>query len=174
MIKAFNKISSSHPDISLKVVGHCPDREPYEKLAAGNPRISFQKGVDHEEAMALVANCTVFVLPSRAEGVPRVLIEAMAARKPVLSTRVSGIPYLVEEGQSGLLVDPDDVDGLASKMDQLLKDPGLAHQLEEKGHRRAMRDFSEARYVEQFHEMLKTLVGEKRVAREASQVTQRN
>ena len=171
LIKSFNKISSNHPEVSLKVVGYCPYLEPYKKLAAGNPRISFHPGVPHEQAMALIANCTIFVLPSRAEGVPRALIEAMAARKPVVSTRVDGIPFLIDDGRDGLLVDPDDVDDLAFKMDRLLIDPGLARQLAEEGHRRVMRDFSEARYVEQFHEMLKTLVSEKQVAQKDSLVT---
>lgn len=82
----------------------------------------------------------------------------MAARKPVLSTRVDGIPYLVEHGDSGLLVDADDVEGLASQMDRLLSDPELARQLAEGGQRRVLTDMSEARYVEQFSEMLRRVV----------------
>ena len=96
LLKAFNKISSRHQEVSLKVVGHCPDLGPYKRLAGDNPRISFYPGVHHEQAMELLAGCSLYVLPSRAEGVPRALIEAMAAGKPIVATRVDGIPCIIE------------------------------------------------------------------------------
>jgi glycosyltransferase involved in cell wall biosynthesis len=160
LLKAFNRISSKHREVSLKVVGYCPDLAPYQELAGGNPRIGFHPGVSHEQAMALMANCTFFVLPSRAEGVPRALIEAMAAGKPVVATRVSGIPFIIEDGSNGLLAEPESIDHLASQMDRLLSDPVLAQHLAEEGHRRALHELSEARYVEQFREMVEKLLEE--------------
>ncbi len=159
LLKAFQLVSPRHTDFSLKIVGYCPDLSPYRKLAEGYPGIEFLPGQSHEKAMELMVNCTFFVLPSRAEGVPRVLMEAMAAKKPIIATRIHGIPYLVGEGLQELLVERDDVEGLASKMELLLNDPELARRVAEAGHRRVMRDFSDARYVEQFHEMLVRLVG---------------
>lgn len=159
LIKAFNKISDKHPDISLKVVGHCPDLAPYQKLAEGNPRIFLSTGVAHAQALELMAGCTIFALPSRAEGVPRVLIEAMAAGKPIVSTRVNGIPYIIEDECNGLLVDADDVDGFASKLDRLLDDPGFARKLAEEARNRVFRDLSETRYVEQFCAMMQHFKG---------------
>ena len=158
LIKAFRRISDRHPDLSLKIVGHCPDLSPYRELAGGNPRIEFLSGQPHEKAMELMAGCTFFVLPSRAEGVPRVLIEAMAAKKPVISTRVHGIPYLVEDGVHGLLVEPGDVEGLASKMELLLDDPELARRLGDVGHRRVVGHFSEDCYKQGFRKMMEYLV----------------
>jgi glycosyltransferase involved in cell wall biosynthesis len=158
LIKAFHRISSRHADFSLKIVGHCPDIGPYLELAAGNPRISFLPSLPHEQAMELLAGCTFFVLPSRAEGVPRVLIEAMAAQKAVISTRVHGIPYLVEDGTHGLLVEPDDVEGLASKMELFLDDPDLASRLAREGHRRVLEQFSEECYKQSFRRMMESLV----------------
>jgi glycosyltransferase involved in cell wall biosynthesis len=157
LIKAFQLISNKYPDFSLKIVGYCPDLAPYRELAGDNPRISFLPGQPHEKAMELMANCTFFVLPSRAEGVPRVLMEAMAARKPIIATRIHGIPYLVGDGLQELLVEPDDVEGLASKMELLLDDPELADQLAQEGYRRILGDFSEARYAEHFRGMLESL-----------------
>jgi glycosyltransferase involved in cell wall biosynthesis len=158
LIKAFRLLSSKYPDFALKIVGYCPDLAPYRELAGDDPRIEFLPGQPHEKAMELMGNCTFFVLPSRAEGVPRVLIEAMAAQKPVISTRVHGIPFLVQEGRNGLLVEPNQVEELASAMKMLLDDPELADRLAQEGHRRVLRDFSEARYAEQFREMLETLI----------------
>jgi glycosyltransferase involved in cell wall biosynthesis len=111
----------------------------------------------HEEAMELMADCAFFVLPSRAEGVPRVLIEAMAMRKPVISKRVCGIPYLVNDGVDGFLVESDDVDGLACKMELLENDPGLATRLAEAGHKRVFHPFSEVSYREECRKMMEYL-----------------
>ncbi|MFI5459060.1 MAG: glycosyltransferase family 4 protein [Isosphaerales bacterium] len=161
LIKAFRQISDRHTDLSLKIVGYCPDVSPYQDLVGDNPRISFLPGQSHEKAMELMAGCTFFVLPSRAEGVPRVLIEAMAAKKPVISTRVDGIPYLVEDGVHGLLVEPDDVEGLASKMDLLQNDPELARRVAEAGYDRVLGHFSEECYKQEFRKMMVYLAGER-------------
>ena len=158
LIKAFRRISNKYPDLSLKIVGYCPDLSPYRELAGENPRIEFLPGQRHEKAMELMANCTFFVLPSRAEGVPRVLIEAMALKRPVVSTRVHGIPYLVEDGVHGLLVEPGDVEGLTSKMELLLDDPELAGRVAAEGHRRVLGNFSEECYKEGFRKMMEYLV----------------
>jgi glycosyltransferase involved in cell wall biosynthesis len=158
LIKAFQRISDRHPEICLKIAGYCADLSPYRELAAGNPRIEFLPGQPHEKAMELMAGCTFFVLPSRAEGVPRVIMEAMAARKPVISTRIHGTPYLVGEGLHELLVEPDDVEGLASKMELLLNDPDLARRAAEEGFRRIFNEFSEECYKEDFRKMMESLV----------------
>jgi glycosyltransferase involved in cell wall biosynthesis len=87
-----------------------------------------------------------------------VLIEAMALKRPVVSTRVHGIPYLVEDGVHGLLVEPGDVEGLASKMELLLDDPELAGRVAAEGHRRVLGNFSEECYKEGFRKMMEYLV----------------
>jgi glycosyltransferase involved in cell wall biosynthesis len=158
LIDAFQRINNKYPDLSLKIVGHCPELSPYRELAGENPRIEFLPGQSHETTMELMANCTFFVLPSRAEGVPRVLLEAMALKRPVVSTRVYGIPYLVEDGVHGLLVEPDDVEELASKMELLLDDAELAGRVAEQGHRRVLGRFSEDHYKEGFRKMMEFLV----------------
>ncbi|MFO0891137.1 MAG: glycosyltransferase family 4 protein [Isosphaeraceae bacterium] len=157
LIEAFRAIGDRHPDLSLKIVGHCPDLAPWRRLAGDHPRISFLPGQPHEKAMELLNGCEFFVLPSRAEGVPRVLIEAMAARKPVIATGVNGIPYLIRDEEHGLLVPPDDAGALASRMESLLTDPELARRLADSGHDRIFEHFSEACYREGFRKMMETL-----------------
>ena len=158
LIRAFNRISERFPSVSLMVVGHCPDRTPFEELAANNPRITFRAGVPHAEAMRLVAGCRAFVLPSRTEGMGRVLLEAMAARKPIVATRVDGIPTYIEDGENGLLFDPENAEDLAAKLESLLGDAELADRLALEGFRRVFERFSEERYVEHFEQMLGNLV----------------
>jgi glycosyltransferase involved in cell wall biosynthesis len=159
LIKAFNAVCDRFPDVSLRVVGHCADRSPFEALADGNPRISFHPGMPHEDAMALMAGCKAFVLPSRTEAMARVLLEAMASRKPIVASRLGGIPTYIEDGHNGLLFEPGNADDLADKLAWLLTDPDLARALAEEGYRRVHRDLSESQYVERVRELLERVVG---------------
>jgi glycosyltransferase involved in cell wall biosynthesis len=90
-----------------------------------------------------LSRLTVLVLPcvqaedGSMDGLPTVLIEAMAARIPVISAAVSGIPELVRNGESGLLVPQQDPVALADAIEKMLKDPVLAARLAESGHRLA-------------------------------------
>ena len=71
----------------------------------------------------------VFVLPTRADNLPVAILEAMAVALPVVATRVGGIPELVVDGETGLLVEPDDPDGLRAALRSLLSDPALCSRL---------------------------------------------
>jgi glycosyltransferase involved in cell wall biosynthesis len=71
----------------------------------------------------------VLVLPSRSEGMGRVVVEAFCRGRPVIGTRVGGIPDLVHDGRNGLLVDPDDTQALADAIVHVLADPALASRL---------------------------------------------
>jgi glycosyltransferase involved in cell wall biosynthesis len=97
-----------------------------------------------DDVPALLAASDVFVLPSRIEGLPLTVLEAMAAGKPVVATRVGGTPEAVVDGETGLLVPPGDIDALAHALDALLGDPVGARVLGEAGRRRAERTFSAA------------------------------
>lgn len=83
-----------------------------------------------DDAPALMRRCDVLVMPSVArEGLPRAVVEAMAMGKPVVATTVGGLPELVENEVSGLLVPPRDPAALAAAIRRLLDDPALAHRL---------------------------------------------
>ena len=71
---------------------------------------------------------------------PNTILEAMVASKPVVATRVGGVPELVIEGETGLLVDSDDDRGLATALERLLLDPELARRLGEAGQARVRRN----------------------------------
>jgi glycosyltransferase involved in cell wall biosynthesis len=66
-----------------------------------------------------------FALSSRREGLPNVLLEAMALEVPVVATRVNGVPRLIQDGRNGLLVEPGDADALATALFALIRNPGL-------------------------------------------------
>lgn len=100
----------------------------------------------HEVARRL-GEAAVVVLPSivapdgQMEGIPVALMEAMAAGRPVVASALSGIPELVEDGASGLLVDPGDAAGIAAAVERLLADPALARRMGERGRETVERGF---------------------------------
>lgn len=97
-----------------------------------------------EDVPSLLAGMDVFVLPSLNEGMGRVLVMAMALGKPIVATRVGGIPELLGDGEAGLLVPPGDPAALAEAISALLQDPSRAQALGEAGRRRAPRYSAEA------------------------------
>jgi glycosyltransferase involved in cell wall biosynthesis len=95
-----------------------------------------------EDVPALLAGCDVFCLPSSMEGLPLVVLEAMAHARPVVATAVGGTPELVVDGETGILVAPGDVDALASALDGLLRDPDRARRMGEAGLARVRAEFN--------------------------------
>jgi glycosyltransferase involved in cell wall biosynthesis len=123
------KVSESM-DARFVVVGEGPDRESLEVLAATlgiADRCTFS-GYSADVAREL-DTFDVFVLSSRWESMPLALIEAMEARLPIVATRVGGVPEMVRDEESGLLVDSGDPSAMASAVSRILRDPGLATRL---------------------------------------------
>ena len=95
------------------------------------------------DADAILEELDLFVLPSWVEGLPLVVLEAMAHRKPVVATPVGGTPELVLDGETGLLVPPRDPERLAQAIKRVLADPELARRLGEAGYARVAERFTE-------------------------------
>ena len=116
-------------------------------------QVHFVGRVDRAGAVALFKGSDFFVLPSRHEPMGIVNLEAMAAGKPVVASRVGGVPELVQEGENGLLVPPDDVGALAGALGKLVSDTGLRQKLGECGAQRVRRydwDAIAAQYLETY------------------------
>lgn len=126
LIEAFAQAAAAHPDARLTVVGDGPSRGLAERMARdlglGN-RVAFLGFRSQAEVAELLEEADMLVLPSFAEGVPVVLMEAMASRVPVVASRVAGVPELVEDGVSGHLLPPGDVATLADRITALMADP---------------------------------------------------
>jgi glycosyltransferase involved in cell wall biosynthesis len=158
LIRAFNKISIKYPDYKLKVIGWCPEgREYFENIAKQNNTIQLLEPIPYEEVPKIMAACSLFVLPSRTEAMGRVLIEAMACKKPIVASNVDGIPTIVKNDFNGLLFESENVDDLAEKIDRLLGNKDLAKKLAENGYIYAQTQLSEQKYVENFRDMVKNL-----------------
>ncbi len=128
-------------DLTLTLIGDGPERAALgaEAQAMGlAPAISFAGYRDQTAVAAALADHDVLVLPSFAEGVPVVLMEAMAARLPVVATRVAGVPELVEDGVSGYLVPPGNPEPLAAAILAALDAPAV---MGEAGRARVVAEF---------------------------------
>ena len=108
-------------DWHMTVIGDGPDRAALETQAQGLP-VDFVGYKSQAEVAEALAQTDVFVLPSFAEGVPVVLMEAMASGVPVVTTQIAGVPELVREG-AGLLVPPGDVAALGHTLQEALSQP---------------------------------------------------
>ena len=87
----------------------------------------------------------------------RVLLEAMAAKKPIIASRAGGIPRFVRDGENGLLFESENVADLTEKIVRLVQDQPLQHRLGNGGHELLNAEFNEAAYVRYFREMLTAL-----------------
>lgn len=138
LIRALDRLTGTEPAFRCQIFGGGPERSMLEALAAElgiRDRITFVGARPQDDVIAAYRRATMFVLApvvlddGDRDGIPNVLVEAMAAGVPVVSTRISGIPELIEDGCDGLLVEPSDPDALAAAIRTLLTDAELAERL---------------------------------------------
>lgn len=130
LLAAFARIARGQPDARLLIVGDGVDSDAIggeiDRLNLG--RCVRMLGVRHDIPLILAAS-DLFVLCSDREGLPIAVLEAMAAARPVVATSVGDLPQVVMDGQTGLLVPPQDVAALADAMSRLLGNPQLADRM---------------------------------------------
>lgn len=146
LLNAFAQVRKSHPDAVLTLVGDGPERaniEAYCKELQLKDAVRFTGYLSQAEVAEALQDTDLFVLPSFAEGVPVVLMEAMASRLPVVATSIAGIPELVETGKTGLLVPPGDAEALAEAISSLLADVALRQAMGNAGYVRVRADFNQ-------------------------------
>ena len=123
------------PDASLRLVGKGTLRPVVEQLLRDVPdQTSWDERLTQPEVSRALDEATALVLPSRSEGMGRVVVEAFCRARPVVGTRVGGIPDLVEDDRNGLLVEPGDTQALADAIVRVLTDRTLAERLAESAH----------------------------------------
>ncbi|HEY6744543.1 MAG TPA: glycosyltransferase family 4 protein [Mycobacteriales bacterium] len=126
LVRAVPLLPAGRP---VTLAGDGPERGALERLAAGlgvADRVRVTGFLPHRAVPGLLAGAEVAVLPSRYEELGTALVEAMAAGRPVVASRVGGIPELVRDGVDGLLVPPGDPVALAAAIGRVLADPAVA------------------------------------------------
>lgn len=154
LVRAFAEVSPKYPEYTLSIVGYLPEKERHRGLYEGNSRVRFLGPVMPDEVIRLMGECYVFVLPSRSEGMPRVLIEAMAAGKPIIASKVGGVPYYIRHREIGLLFESEDVDALAKLMDEVLGNETYARSLGDSAQRHVKERLSDRCYGDTFRKIV--------------------
>lgn len=148
LLEAVKRLRQDHPEVTLTLIGDGPERPQLEAeakalgLADGVAFLGYKSQSDVAEALQ---HTDALVLPSFAEGVPVVLMEAMAAALPVVTTQIAGIPELVQDGVSGHLVPPGNVDALTAALAVVLGDPDKAAAMGAAGRQIVERDYDVSR-----------------------------
>jgi glycosyltransferase involved in cell wall biosynthesis len=143
----------------LQLVGDGPLRSQLERLAA---ELGIADSVEflgvRTDIVDLLQQSWGFVLPSRFEGMPNALLEAMACGLPCIATRVSGSEDIICDGVDGLLVEPEQPAALAEALHRIIEDPKLAQRLGAAGRAKVVRDYQLRHIVEQCVALYRRLV----------------
>lgn len=166
LIRAFGTVARRMPELRLVLVGQGNEEAALRQLAAEcgiSSRVVFAGRVPNQGVAAFLQRCEFLVVPSRREGFGIVALEAMACRKAVVATAVGGLPEIVSDGSTGLLVQERTPEAMAAAMLRLLDEPQLAPQLGRQGRQVVESRFTwesvARRYVEVFDSALRPATG---------------
>lgn len=147
LLKAIAILATRGEPVEATLIGYGPKDGELKRLARElgiENLVHFPGAVGHDHIPEYLAEADVFVLPSFAEGVPISLMEAMAMETPVVSTRLMGIPELVDDGENGLLVRPGRSDELADAISRLTNSTELCERLGRAARDKVEREFDVA------------------------------
>jgi len=165
LLRAARDLCVAFPALKVVIVGDGPDRKAIEDMIQ---RFGLQSNVilagQHSDMPGIYAAMDVFVLPSLNEGLPMTILEAMAASKPVIATRVGAIPSVIRDGETGLLVDPGDTYGLRSAVARLLSAPDLCHRIGAAGHAWVSRHYTSEAMALKYRQMYDEVLGTPAIA----------
>jgi len=144
LVAAMDRLVREGRPVRLRFVGDGPERGALDRAVAErglSAHIIFEGWRNAEQVRAFYQQADIFALPSFAEGIPVVLMEAMAMEIPCVSTRITGIPELIRDSVDGLLVAPGVADELARAIARLMDDSGLRLEIGRAGRQRVIEDF---------------------------------
>jgi len=134
------EVTSRYPNVTFIYAGDGPLREKVSKMTSFNNRIKLFGWRD--DLPDLLSKMDIFFLPSRWEGLPRTVLEAMASGLPVVASCVDGTPEVVKESLTGFLVNPDDIESYINKLKVLIKDKYLRIKMGKEGREKVKKYFS--------------------------------
>jgi glycosyltransferase involved in cell wall biosynthesis len=159
LIAAFARLAPRHPEAELWLVGDGPKRRALQRLAEGRlplGRVRFIPG--QTDILPLFRQSRVLALSSREEGLPNVVLEAMAAGLPVVATAVGGLSEVVQPGVTGWLVPPREPAALAEALSRLLADEAERRAFGSAGRARVLERFSMDAMVQRHEEVFLRLL----------------
>ncbi|ODS34147.1 MAG: putative glycosyltransferase [Candidatus Scalindua rubra] len=164
LIKAIQKVIKVIPKARFLFIG---DGELKSELSEEIKSLGLQENIfllGARRDIATTLSCiNIFLLPSINEGFGMVLIEAMAAKKPVIATNVGGIPEVVIDGKTGILIPPKDTEGFSSAIIKLYNNPELSKRMGLAGYRRTKNIFNIETTVHELEDLYSELIKEKNI-----------
>ena len=160
-LKAIAKLKQKYPDIIYLIIGEGKEKKSLEKLVNElnlQNIVKFIGEVSHHKVMKHMAACDIFSLPSWNEGFGVVYLEAMAQGKPVIGCKGEGIEDVVENGKTGLLAKPKDVDSLVVELDFLLSHPSEAQDIGKRARDLVLRNYTWEKNAEKTIEIYKEIL----------------
>jgi glycosyltransferase involved in cell wall biosynthesis len=145
-VEAFASIAGRYPKAKLIIAGEAKEAEYLNRIRHRvehhgiGDRVELLGYVNHAQLEQELAKASVFLLPSRQENAPMAIAEAMAVGIPVIASNRCGMPYMVEEGQTGFLIDPESTEQIADRLAILVGSQPLCQQMGQAGHRVALND----------------------------------
>lgn len=165
LLRAARDLCVAFPALKVVIVGDGPDRKPIEDMIN---RFGLLSNVilvgQHSDMPGIYATLDVFVLPSLNEGLPMTILEAMAASKPVIATRVGAIPSVIKDGETGLLLEPGDAHGLRSAVARLLSQPDLCRRMGAAAHNWVSRNYTSEAMARKYRQMYDEVLGAPAIA----------
>jgi len=166
LVKTFSRIVSEEPDAILALAGREEKwyaeraRELVKELEL-HRNVAFLGPIPNQDVVHLMRACEVFVYSSiGGEGIPRAILEAMACGKPVVATRVSGIPEAVRDGETGYVVEVGDHEAFAGRVLRLLRDPSLRERMGRNARDLAEREFNYDSIIPKLAKIIREAAGE--------------
>ena len=160
LVEAAPKIIARFPNVKFVFVGDGPLRENLEtRISELNIESHFEFMGFRNDVADILNIFDVFVLPSLYEGLPNVVLEAMASGRPIVATAVDGTPEALDDGVAGILVPPENPDALATEIIKLLSDPKKMIDMGHQVRKRSEEYFSVTKQVNEFEELFDSYSG---------------
>lgn len=161
LLRAIRQVIEKCPECRFLIVGDGGQRQFLEEKSADlglTGKVLFTGS--RKDVPEILSMLDIFVLPSLKEGLPMALLEAMAAAVPVIATKVGAVLKVVMHGETGLLVEKGDVNGLGEAIAQILSDHKMSERLRMKGYEKVMSEFSSdimtSKYLDIYRKLLRT------------------
>jgi glycogen(starch) synthase len=159
-LRAFAAIVRDVPETRLTIAGDGRERivleRQTEQLGLGQS-VDFSGWIAPDQVPAMIGSATMLVMPSRWEGLPNTALQAAMMGRPIVGTRVGGLAEIVNHQQTGLLVEPEDAEGLADAILSLLKNPRRLFQLGQAARAKVEKEFGWDRYVDAYDRLYRNL-----------------
>jgi glycosyltransferase involved in cell wall biosynthesis len=160
LLRAVRELCNTMNGFKVVIVGEGPDRRAIEAMVEEyGLQSSVMLAGQQSDMPGVYAAMDIFVLPSLNEGLPMTILEAMAASKPVIATRVGAIPKVINDGENGLLVNPRNSEALRNALASLLSDPDKCRRMGEKAHDWVSRNYTSEAMALKYRQLYDEILG---------------